>query len=274
MPRTWPCRKSKPRSSSWPTSRSSCPIQSAGPALRDKKVGAVAGLVEVGNRVNILTDFQHQEYVVTQDVVRRRMNSLTMPGAVPGAVKSHQGRSRKRRLPRGSHRRRRPDRRRPWRGLSCQVREERARSITEAPVTTRAFLRQRLRWQLGMLQVDWKHLARAGLGSASRLFHSQFDLVGPVSLLLALLRRHPACRFWAPRSMRSSCAKLCGGALPILLFTSYFMPYDRDRDPAHPDRFLVRAPLWMSKTLLLSPLLRFGYRKCCTSPPSAGCSVP
>lgn len=230
--------------------------------FKDVRVGAVAGLVEVGNRVNILTDFQHQEYMVTQNVLRRAHEFFDGILVVPGAV----GAWRTRAVRDGGgfsgetitedadltvavHRA----------GYRVQF-EERARSVTEAPVSVRAFLRQRLRWQLGMLQVSWKH--RGVIPSGLPVGFSVLDSIwfGPVSLLLAILDDILLATVLGTAIyailMRET---LAGGALPILLFTSYFIMTGIEVLRTLTAFWLERQ--WEWKTLLLIPLLRFGYRQ-------------
>jgi cellulose synthase/poly-beta-1,6-N-acetylglucosamine synthase-like glycosyltransferase len=230
--------------------------------FRDDRVGAVAGLVEVGNRVNLLTDFQHQEYMVTQNVLRRAHEFFDGILVVPGAV----GAWRTRAVNEGGgfsgetitedadltvavHR------------AGYRVRfEERARSVTEAPVSVRAFLRQRLRWQLGMLQVSWKH--RGVVSSGLPVGFSVVDSIwfGPVSLLLALL--DDILLFTVLGTAVYSIVlreALPGGALPILLFASYFIMTGIEVLRTLTAFWFERQ--WDWKMLFLIPFLRFGYRQ-------------
>jgi len=231
-------------------------------SFKDESVGAVAGLVEVGNRVNILSDFQHQEYMVTQNVLRRAHEFfdgiLVVPGAVgawrtcavrEGGGFSGQTITEDADLTVAVHR------------AGYRVRfEERARSITEAPVSVRAFLRQRLRWQLGMLQVSWKH--RGVITSGMPVGFSVVDSIwfGPLSLLLAVL--DDLLLFTLLGSAFYTIVlreAVPGGALPVLLFTSYFIMTGIEV-------LRTLAAFWFErrfelKTLLLIPLLRFGYRQ-------------
>ncbi|MBA3910574.1 MAG: hypothetical protein C0524_11975 [Rhodobacter sp.] len=230
--------------------------------FKDESVGAVAGLVEVGNRVNILSDFQHQEYMVTQNVLRRAHEFFDGILVVPGAA----GAWRTKAVREGGsfsgetitedadltvavHRA----------GYRVQF-EERARSITEAPATIRAFLRQRLRWQLGMLQVSWKH--RRVITSGLPVGFSVIDSIwfGPVSLLLAILDDLLLVTVLGTAiytiALRDA---LPGGELPILLFTSYFIMTGIEV-------LRTLTAFWFErrfelKTLLLIPVLRFGYRQ-------------
>ena len=230
--------------------------------FKDPAVGAVAGLVEVGNRVNLLTDFQHQEYMVTQNVLRRAHEFfdgiLVVPGAVGAwrtrAVQASGGFS-------GETITEDADLTVAVHRAGYRVRfEERARSITEAPVTVRTFLRQRLRWQLGMLQVSWKH--RGVVPSGMPVGFSVIDSVwfGPVSLLLALLDDLVLVTVLGTAVYSIFLREaLPGGALPILLFASYFIMTGIEVLRTLAAFWFERR--WEWKTLLLIPFLRFGYRQ-------------
>ncbi len=230
--------------------------------FRDETVGAVAGLVEVGNRQNILSDFQHQEYMVTQNVLRRAQEFfdgiLVVPGAAgawrlkavrEGGSFSGETITEDADLTVAVHR------------AGYRVRfEERARSITEAPVRVRAFMRQRLRWQLGMLQVSWKH--RGVLTSGMPVGFALVDSIwfGPVSLMFAML--DDILLITALTSayyiffLREA---FPGSTLPTLLFASYFVMTGIEV-------LRTLTAFWFErrfelKTLMLIPILRFGYRQ-------------
>jgi cellulose synthase/poly-beta-1,6-N-acetylglucosamine synthase-like glycosyltransferase len=127
--------------------------------FRDERVGAVAGVVEVGNRGSLLTSLQNLEYVVSQSVFRRAQEMIEGIGVVPGAIGAWRTEAVRRAglmsedtitedadLTVAVHR------------AGYRVRmQENARSVTEAPEVVKAFMRQRLRWTFGMLQVAWKH---------------------------------------------------------------------------------------------------------------------
>jgi cellulose synthase/poly-beta-1,6-N-acetylglucosamine synthase-like glycosyltransferase len=127
--------------------------------FRDPQVGAVAGNVKVSNRHSLMTRLQSLEYITAQSIDRRAAEVFNGILVVPGAIGA-------------------------WRraavmasgGYSSQtlaedadltvaitragyrvVFEEAAIAVTEAPETVDQFLRQRLRWTLGMLQTAWKH---------------------------------------------------------------------------------------------------------------------
>lgn len=127
--------------------------------FKSNAVGAVAGTVEIGNRDNIITACQVIEYKISQSVMRRAYEVFNGILVVPGAIGA-------------------------WRtdaviasglvsgdtitedaDLTVALHRSKykviyapnARSYTEAPNSVRAFMQQRLRWSLGMLQVAWKH---------------------------------------------------------------------------------------------------------------------
>lgn len=127
--------------------------------LSDPEVAAVAGNVKVGNALNLLTRLQSIEYITAQNIDRRAFESFNAMMVVPGAIGA-------------------------WR-VSAVIEagfyssdtltedadltislirngykvtfDERAYTYTEAPENVRAFLAQRLRWTLGMMQTGWKH---------------------------------------------------------------------------------------------------------------------
>ncbi|GGQ41647.1 bifunctional polysaccharide deacetylase/glycosyltransferase family 2 protein [Couchioplanes azureus] len=122
-------------------------------------VGAVAGNVKVGNRENIVSAWQHIEYVIGFNLDRRLYEVLNCMPTVPGAI----GAFRRTALAEVG-------------GISdetlaedtdvtialCRagwrvVYEERARAWTEAPATLEQLYRQRYRWSYGTMQAMWKH---------------------------------------------------------------------------------------------------------------------
>jgi cellulose synthase/poly-beta-1,6-N-acetylglucosamine synthase-like glycosyltransferase len=126
----------------------------------DPRVAAVAGNAKVGNRINLLTNWQALEYITGQNLDRRAFALLNCITVVPGAIGA-------------------------WRralvlemgGFTSQTLaedadltltllrngykieyEENAIALTEAPDTVQGFLKQRFRWMFGTLQAAWKHL--------------------------------------------------------------------------------------------------------------------
>lgn len=127
--------------------------------FRDPRVGAVAGNVKVGNRINLITRWQALEYITSQNVDRLAYAQLNAVTVVPGAI--------------GAWRRTAledvggyltdtlaEDMDLTWRirrkGWKIET-EAGAVALTEAPATTRAFFKQRFRWSFGTLQCLWKH---------------------------------------------------------------------------------------------------------------------
>ncbi|MCM3652951.1 glycosyltransferase [Metabacillus litoralis] len=125
----------------------------------DENVAAVSGNVRVGNRENLLTAWQHIEYVTGFNLEKRGFATLNCVPVVPGALGA-------------------------WRKQVVKelnyftndtlaedtdmtlkilrqgykvVIDEQAYAYTEAPKTIRDFLKQRFRWTFGTLQCFWKH---------------------------------------------------------------------------------------------------------------------
>jgi cellulose synthase/poly-beta-1,6-N-acetylglucosamine synthase-like glycosyltransferase/spore germination protein YaaH/peptidoglycan/xylan/chitin deacetylase (PgdA/CDA1 family) len=125
----------------------------------DPAVGAVAGNVKVGNRINIFTRWQSIEYITSQNIDRIAYAHLNAVTVVPGAVGAWR---REAVIEAGGYL---TDtlaedmdltwrvRRAGWRILT----ENEARAYTEAPDTLAAFFKQRFRWAFGTLQCLWKH---------------------------------------------------------------------------------------------------------------------
>jgi glycosyltransferase involved in cell wall biosynthesis len=127
----------------------------------DPAVGAVAGNIKVGNRVNLLTHWQSIEYITSQNLDRRAMALVNAVTVVPGAL----GAWRKAAvLAAGGYV---PDNLAEDMDLTWRLRragwrietESGAVARTEAPETFGAFYRQRFRWTYGTLQCLWKHRA-------------------------------------------------------------------------------------------------------------------
>ncbi len=125
----------------------------------DPRVGAVSGHAVVGNRVNLLTRFQALEYATNQNLDRRALEMVNGITVVPGAIGAWRRSALKQiggyasdtlaedadatiRLIMGG-----------WKVL-C---EPAAVARTEAPETVRQFMKQRLRWMFGTLQVAYKN---------------------------------------------------------------------------------------------------------------------
>jgi peptidoglycan-N-acetylglucosamine deacetylase len=125
----------------------------------DDQVGAVAGNVKVGNEVNMTTRWQSIEYITSQNFDRRAFDLLNCITVVPGAI--------------GAFRREAvikagmftsdtlaEDCDLTMRLHKCgyTIRNcTSAISYTEAPESVRMFLKQRFRWNFGVMQSFWKH---------------------------------------------------------------------------------------------------------------------
>jgi cellulose synthase/poly-beta-1,6-N-acetylglucosamine synthase-like glycosyltransferase/peptidoglycan/xylan/chitin deacetylase (PgdA/CDA1 family)/spore germination protein YaaH len=162
----------------------------------DPRVAAVAGAPVVGNRVNLLTRLQALEYAINQNLDRRALEVVNGITVVPGAVGAW--------------------RREALVGIGgfasdtlaedadATVRlelagfkvlsEPRAVAHTEAPQTVRAFLKQRMRWMFGTMQVAYKNRAVMWRGKPSGIgllglpnvivFQFLFTLIAPVMDLM------------------------------------------------------------------------------------------
>jgi cellulose synthase/poly-beta-1,6-N-acetylglucosamine synthase-like glycosyltransferase len=130
----------------------------------DPLVGAVAGNVKVGNRVNPLTYWQSIEYVTSQNLDRRAYATINSVTVVPGAVGAWR---REAILQAGGYTSdtMAEDMDLTWRirriGWTIET-ESNAIGYTEAPDSIRALFGQRFRWAFGTLQSLWKH--RRALG--------------------------------------------------------------------------------------------------------------
>ncbi len=127
-------------------------------------VGAVAGNVKVGNRMNPLTHWQSIEYVTSQNLDRRAYAMINSVTVVPGAVGAWR---REAILQAGGYT---TDTMAEDMDLTWRIRrigwrietESNAMGYTEAPDSIRALFKQRFRWAFGTLQALWKH--RRALG--------------------------------------------------------------------------------------------------------------
>lgn len=130
----------------------------------DARVGAVAGDVKVGNRINLLTRWQSIEYITSQNLDRRAYALLNAITVVPGAIGAWR---REAVLEAGGYT---TDTLAEDMDLTWRIRragwrlatESRALAWTEAPDTVRGFFNQRFRWAYGTLQCLWKHRGAVG----------------------------------------------------------------------------------------------------------------
>jgi peptidoglycan-N-acetylglucosamine deacetylase len=124
-----------------------------------EKVAAVSGNVKVGNVRNLITTWQHVEYVTGFNLEKRAYAMLNCVTVVPGAI----GAWRKEVIEKlGGFTN---DTLAEDTDLTLQILaagykveiEEQAYAYTEAPENSRDFLKQRFRWSFGTLQCLWKH---------------------------------------------------------------------------------------------------------------------
>ncbi len=127
--------------------------------FRDERVGAVAGNVKVGNRINLFTRWQSIEYITSQNLDRQAYALLNAITVVPGAIGAWR---RSAVIEAGGYM---TDTLAEDMDLTWRIRkggwvirsERRATAYTEAPDTMPTFFRQRFRWAYGTLQCLWKH---------------------------------------------------------------------------------------------------------------------
>jgi cellulose synthase/poly-beta-1,6-N-acetylglucosamine synthase-like glycosyltransferase/peptidoglycan/xylan/chitin deacetylase (PgdA/CDA1 family)/spore germination protein YaaH len=144
--------------------------------FRDDDVAAVSGNVKVGNVHNLLTMWQHVEYVTGFNLERRAFAYLDCVTVVPGAI----GAWRKDVVERiGGFK---DDTLAEDTDITLTILEEgykvafeeKAFAFTEAPSDVKSFLKQRFRWSYGTLQCLWKH--------RNSLFNKEHRTLGMVAL--------------------------------------------------------------------------------------------
>ncbi|MGM0875576.1 MAG: glycosyltransferase [Bacillota bacterium] len=125
----------------------------------DEKVAAVSGNIKVGNMRNLLTIWQHVEYVTGFNLEKRAFAMLNCVTVVPGAI----GAWRKQVIEELGYFT--ADTLAEDTDMSLRILregykiviDEQAYAYTEAPENSRDFLKQRYRWNFGTLQCFWKH---------------------------------------------------------------------------------------------------------------------
>ncbi len=130
----------------------------------DPAVAAVAGNVQVGNAMNLLTRWQDLEYITSQNLDRRAYAGLNCMTVVPGAIGMWR---RSAALAVGGYQTDTlaEDMDLTWRVRRAGFRlenEPQAYAYTEAPERFKPFFSQRFRWAYGTLQCLFKH--RGALG--------------------------------------------------------------------------------------------------------------
>ena len=174
--------------------------------FEDRRIGAVAGNVKVGNRMNLVTRWQSIEYITSQNLDRRVYALLNAVTVVPGAV--------------GAWRRAAvqqvggyvADTLAEDMDLTFRLRragwkidtDSDALGWTEAPDSLRTLFKQRYRWAFGTLQCLWKHkdaLGRYGFFGWLALpilwvFQVIFQLLAPLVDLQMLLAVYTFISSW------------------------------------------------------------------------------
>jgi cellulose synthase/poly-beta-1,6-N-acetylglucosamine synthase-like glycosyltransferase/spore germination protein YaaH/peptidoglycan/xylan/chitin deacetylase (PgdA/CDA1 family) len=127
--------------------------------FRPFNVGAVAGNVKVGNEKNILTRWQSIEYITAQNFDRRAFDLINCITVVPGAIGAFR---REALLAAGGFT---TDTLAEDCDLTIRILRKgyvirnciEAIAITEAPETLQEFMKQRFRWNYGIMQSFWKN---------------------------------------------------------------------------------------------------------------------
>ncbi|UQD53732.1 glycosyl transferase family 2 [Bacillus methanolicus] len=127
--------------------------------FEEPNVAAVSGNVKVGNRRNLLTTWQHVEYITGFNLERRAFDELNCITVVPGAI----GAWHKKRVKEAGFFN--EDTLAEDTDLTLIllrqgyriVYEEKAYAYTESPEDVKSLIKQRYRWSYGTLQCLWKH---------------------------------------------------------------------------------------------------------------------
>ncbi|MDR7002096.1 polysaccharide deacetylase family protein [Neobacillus niacini] len=174
--------------------------------FKNEKVAAVSGNVKVGNKGNLLTNWQHIEYVTGFNLERRAFATLNCITVVPGAI----GAWRKAAVEEAGYFQ--EDTLAEDTDITLTLLrqgkkiefEERAYAFTEVPEDLKSLAKQRYRWVYGTLQCLWKHrgalfnkkhpsLGYIGLPNMW-LFQYLYQTISPIADLLfivALFGEHP-----------------------------------------------------------------------------------
>jgi cellulose synthase/poly-beta-1,6-N-acetylglucosamine synthase-like glycosyltransferase/spore germination protein YaaH/peptidoglycan/xylan/chitin deacetylase (PgdA/CDA1 family) len=150
----------------------------------EKPVGAVAGMVKVGNEVNLITRWQSIEYITGQNFDRRGFAYVDAITVIPGAIGAFK---RKVLIEAGGFT---TDTLAEDCDLTIRIlkagyrvaNEPNAIAYTESPETVKQFMKQRFRWSFGVMQVFWKH--------RELLFNTRFKALGLIALPDILLFKY------------------------------------------------------------------------------------
>jgi peptidoglycan-N-acetylglucosamine deacetylase len=174
--------------------------------FKNENVAAVSGNVKVGNKGNLLTNWQHIEYVTGFNLERRAFAALNCITVVPGAI--------------GAWKRTAVEEAGYFKedtlaedtditltllrqGKKIEF-EEKAYAFTEVPEDIKSLAKQRYRWAYGTLQCLWKHrealfnkkhnsLGYIGLPNMW-LFQYIYQTISPIAdilFIMALFSEHP-----------------------------------------------------------------------------------
>jgi cellulose synthase/poly-beta-1,6-N-acetylglucosamine synthase-like glycosyltransferase len=150
----------------------------------EKPVGAVAGMVKVGNEVNLITRWQSIEYITGQNFDRRGFAYVDAITVIPGAIGAFK---RKVLIEAGGFT---TDTLAEDCDLTIRIlkagyrvaNEPNAIAYTESPETVKQFMKQRFRWSFGVMQVFWKH--------RELLFNTRFKALGLIAMPDILLFKY------------------------------------------------------------------------------------
>jgi peptidoglycan-N-acetylglucosamine deacetylase len=150
--------------------------------FKDENIGGVAGNVQIGNAINNLTKAQQLEYALGQNFEKTAFGSVNSIVVVPGPI----GAWRKPVIlgAGGYHK----DNLAEDTDLTLRILQQGWKihyepdsiCITECPEDYRSFIKQRNRWQFGLLQVVFKNL--------ELLFNSNYGFLGLFTLPMVLLQ--------------------------------------------------------------------------------------
>ncbi|MFP5106822.1 polysaccharide deacetylase family protein [Neobacillus sp. C211] len=174
--------------------------------FKNEKVAAVSGNVKVGNKGNLLTNWQHIEYVTGFNLERRAFAALNCITVVPGAI----GAWRKTAVEEAGYFQEDTlaedtDITLTLLRLGKKIEfEEKAYAFTEVPEDIKSLAKQRYRWVYGTLQCLWKHREALfnkkhnSLGFIALpnmwLFQYIYQTISPIAdilFILALFNPHP-----------------------------------------------------------------------------------
>jgi cellulose synthase/poly-beta-1,6-N-acetylglucosamine synthase-like glycosyltransferase/spore germination protein YaaH/peptidoglycan/xylan/chitin deacetylase (PgdA/CDA1 family) len=186
----------------------------------DKKVGAVAGNVKVGNLVNMLTRWQSIEYITSQNFDRKAFASLNAITVVPGAI----GAFRKKAIEDAGGFT--TDTLAEDCDLSVRIlrqgytiaNEREALAFTEAPESVKMFIKQRFRWSFGVMQTFWKH--------RQVLFNKEYKALGWAAFPNILLFQFIIPAFAPVADIFMLIGIITGNAEHILIYYGLFMLVD------------------------------------------------